>query len=411
MIYLKSVYAILLISYILTSMLIPLVSFNKLVFAALVLIYAVYILFLKKKEKFACLEYTIAPIIILAIFAFGYTRGVDNQADLKLARQFLLVTSMFALVYPIQEFEIDFQRILQLVAKVYIIFFAIYVIYAINIKEFDIPVFIERFAGFLDHGITRTIGRTLETYCSGLMKYRTFFGGKGMQIYLGTTPFLMVLADILFIDYLRNKKLSDLFWVGLSLVLTLTTGSRTMMILIPASLCILLWLNLDRMKQIAALILVGIAGTAIFVYLFRNSTFFSMSEKSNFVKAGHISSYLKQLNLKQFLIGDGLATYYFSENEGRILAHTEITLLDHFRYFGVILSGIIWFLMIVPKPNKDWKNWKCWRVWQMKEETVVLLLYMFFAQTNPVLFNSFGLICVLWYWNIWLSKKKKEEIV
>lgn len=411
MIYLKSVYSILLTIYILTSLLIPLVSFNKMIFVLLVLIYGGYIFFFKKENKLACLEITMAPVIILAIFAFGYTRGVDNAANLKLARQFLLVTSMFALIYPIEELQINFQAILQLVAKIYIVFFAIYVIYAINIKEFDIPLVVERLADFLDNGVTKSIGSTLETYCSGLMRYRAFFGGKGMQIYIGSTPFLIVLADLLFIDYLRNKKISNLFWVGFSVVLTLTTGSRTLLLLIPASLCILFWLNLDRKKQITALIVVGIAGVAAFIFLLNYSTFFSMSEKSNFVKVGHITSYLEQLNLKQFLIGDGLATYYYSANEGRELAHTEITLLDHFRYFGVICSSVIWFLMVVPKPNKNWKDWKSWRVWQMKEETVVLLLYLFFAQTNPVLFNSFGLIAVLWYWNVWFSKNKKEEMI
>lgn len=411
MIYLKSVYSILLTIYILTSLLIPLVSFNKMIFVLLVLIYGGYIFFFKKENKLACLEITMAPVIILAIFAFGYTRGVDNAANLKLARQFLLVTSMFALIYPIEELQINFQAILQLVAKIYIVFFAIYVIYAINIKEFDIPLVVERLADFLDNGVTRSIGSTLETYCSGLMRYRAFFGGKGMQIYIGSTPFLIVLADLLFIDYLRNKKISNLFWVGFSVVLTLTTGSRTLLLLIPASLCILFWMNLDRKKQITALTVVGIAGVAAFIFLLNYSTFFSMSEKSNFVKVGHITSYLEQLNLKQFLIGDGLATYYYSANEGRELAHTEITLLDHFRYFGVICSSVIWFLMVVPKPNKNWKDWKSWRVWQMKEETVVLLLYLFFAQTNPVLFNSFGLIAVLWYWNVWFSKNKKEEMI
>ena len=409
MIYLKSIYSLLLTIYILTSLLIPLVSFNKVIFVLLVLIYGSYILIFKKENKFECLEITIAPVIILAIFSFGYTRGVDNAGDLTLARQFLLVTSMFALVYPIEELGIDFQRIMKFSAKVYIVFFAIYVIYAINIKEFDIPRVIDSLAKLLDNGVTRTIGSTLEKYCSGLMKYRAFFGGKGMQVYIGTTPFLMVFVDILFIDYLRNKKISNLFWVGISVILTLTTGSRTMLLLVPASLCILFWLSLDRKHKIWTMLIVGAVGVAAFIYLLKFSTFFSMSEKSNFVKVGHIVSYIEQLNLKQLLIGDGLATFYYSANEGRELAHTEITLLDHLRYFGVICSMAIWFFMLIPKPdftNWDWKNW---RIWQMKEETVVILLYFFFAQTNPVLFNSFGLISVLWYWNVWFSKGKKED--
>lgn len=404
MIKLKTIYSVLLAAYILMSLLIPLAGYNKLIFIGLVLIYGGYLLFFKKEKKFECLGWTLAPVLIIGIFVYGFIRGLLGEAEMTLAKQFLLATSMFVLIYPIEEFEIDMNSLLKTIAKLYIVAFAIYAIYAMNVKEFDIPGILEKLVHALDNGIIRTLGKAMEELGSGLIKHRSFFGGRGMQIYLGSTPFLLVLTDILFIDFLRNKKLFNLVWVALSLMLTMITGSRTLMLLIPASLCLLIWAGLERKKQIIAAVILGIAGVAAFVFLLTNSNFFSLGEQSNSVKVGHILSYFDQLNFGQVLIGDGLASYYYSTGTLKQMAHTEITLMDHCRYFGVPLSFALWGMLLIPKAGKLTKNWKQWKIWQMKEETLVFLLYLFFAQTNPVLFNSFGLVSVLWYWNVWLKK-------
>lgn len=404
MIKLKTIYSVLLAAYILMSLLIPLAGYNKLIFIGLVLIYGGYLLFFKKEKKFECLGWTLAPVLIIGIFVYGFIRGLLGEAEMTLAKQFLLATSMFVLIYPIEEFEIDMNSLLKIIAKLYIVAFAIYAIYAMNVKEFDIPGILEKLVHALDNGIIRALGKAMEELGSGLIKHRSFFGGRGMQIYLGSTPFLLVLTDILFIDFLRNKKLFNLVWVALSLMLTMITGSRTLMLLIPASLCLLIWAGLERKKQIIAAVILGIAGVAAFVFLLTNSNFFSLGEQSNSVKVGHILSYFDQLNFGQVLIGDGLASYYYSTGTLKQMAHTEITLMDHCRYFGVPLSFALWGMLLIPKAGKLTKNWKQWKIWQMKEETLVFLLYLFFAQTNPVLFNSFGLVSVLWYWNVWLKK-------
>ena len=413
MIYLKSLYTVLLTIYILMSMLIPLAGYNKLLFVGLVLIYGGYLLFVKKEKKFDCLKLTLAPVLIILIFVYGFIRGAMNGAVMDLAQQFLLVTGLFALIYPIHEFDIDMNGILKIVAKAYIIFFAIYVIYAMNVMEFAVPACINDIVHAMDSDIIRAIGKTLEELGSGLMTRRAFFGekGNGIQIYLGSTPFLLVLTDVLFIDFLRNKKISNVFFVGLSLLLTLTTGSRTLMLLVPASLCILIWLRLDRKKQVIAAAAIVAIGLAALIYLLNFSNFFSMEERSNFVKVGHMISYFKQLEPKNALFGEGLATIYYSAGTGYELAHTEITIMDHFRYFGIPLGISIWVMMFIPKIRSNFREWKKWRIWQIKEEAAVLLLYFVFAQTNPVLFNSYGLVVVLWYWAILFSKNKKENIV
>lgn len=403
---LKQIYSILLAAYILTSLLVPLASFNKIIFLILLLIYGVYLLFFKKEDKFAWMKLTLAPVAIIFIFVYGFMRGAMNGADLVLARQFLFATSVFLLIYPIEEFEIDLNRLLKAIAKIYLFFFLVYAIYAINTLDYEIPLFIETFAGLFDNGITDAVGKILETYSGGWISYRSFFGGTGMMIYLGSVPFLMVLTDILFIDFLRNKKIGSLLWVFLAIVLSLTAGLRTLMLLIPISLCILLWLQLDNKKKLISAVLIGVIGTAAFLYLLNNSTFFSLSENSNSTKIGHLISYFDQLSVKNAVFGDGLASFYYSSGTEYALPHTEITFMDHCRYFGIPLAFAVWGMLLCPKISVLKDYWKSDKIGKFKEELTVFLLYLLFAQTNPVLFNSFGLISVLWYWNVFFCVRK-----
>ena len=410
MINLKSIYTVLLALYILTSLLIPLASANKLIFVALVMIYGMYILFFKKEKKFACLKLTLAPVIIIAIFVYGYIRAMFGDNDMALARQFLLGTGMFALIYPIEEFEIDMQKLMLIIAKIYIAFYAIYVIDAINLMDYDVPGFVKGFAGLFDNAITRTIGEQIMVLGGGWMKYRSIFGGKGMMIYLGSISFMLVLVSVLYLDFFKTKRWTNLLWVVLGTLLSFTAGQRACMLFIPAILCALTWLQFNPKVKLISAGIIGIAVVAAVVYLIKNTTILSFGDRSNAVKIGHMICYFDQFNLKQAFIGDGLASYYlttFTPTDKLMLAQTEITFLDHCRYFGIPLSVTIWLGMVFPKANRIALDIRKWKIWQAIDELAVLLIYFVWAQLNPVLFNSFGLVIVLWYWNV-LFKKTQE---
>ena len=410
MINLKSIYTLLLAFYILTSLLIPLASANKLIFVALVLIYGIYILFFKKEKKFECLNLTLAPIVIIAIFVYGYIRAMFGDSDMALARQFLLGSGMFALIYPIEEFEIDMQKLMLIIAKIYIMFYAIYVINSINLMEYDVPGFVKGFAGMFDNGLTRTIGDKMMILGGGWMSYRSFFGGEGMMIYLGSISFMLVLVSVLYLDFFKTKRWTNLLWVVLGTVLSFTAGQRACMLFIPAILCAITWLQLNQTVKWISAGIIGVVAAAAFVYLIKNTSILSFGDRSNAVKIGHMICYFEQFNLKQGLIGDGTASYYltsYSPTEKKMLAQTEITFLDHCRYFGIPLSLTIWLSMIFPKWNRIALDIRKWKIWQAIDELAVLLIYFVWAQLNPVLFNSFGLVIVLWYWNV-LFKKSQE---
>ena len=410
MINLKSIYTVLLGLYILTSLLIPLASVNKLIFVALVLIYGIYILFFKKEKKFECLRLTLAPIIIIAIFVYGYIRAMFGDNDMALARQFLLGTGIFVLIYPIEEFEIDMQKLMLIIAKIYIVFYTIYAIHAINIMEYNVPNAIKEFAGLFDNEIIKMIGEQMKLLGSGQIKYRYIFDENGMMIYLGSISFMLVLVSVLYIDFFKTKKWTNLLWIVLGTVLSFTAGQRACILFIPAILCAITWLQLNpKMKMISAGI-IGVVVVAAVVYLINDTSILSFGDRSNAVKIGHIICYFDQFNLKQALIGDGLASYYlttFTPTDKLMLAQTEITLLDHCRYFGIPLSLTVWLGMVFPKFNGLIFDIRKWKILQAIDELAVLLIYFVWAQLNPVLFNSFGLVIVLWYWNV-LFKKTQE---
>ncbi len=412
--YLKKIYTAMLVAYILTSLLVPLAAINKIIFVLLVAVYGAYLLIVKKTKMFDCLKITAAPVIIIAIFAYGLVRGMFNGADMALAKQFFLSVSIFGLIYPIDEFEIDMNKILIVIAKIYIIFFAIFTIYAMNLLEFDIPESIQKIVELLDNRVTRFIGETIEVWGSSKLGYRSNFDGKGMEIYIGSISFILVLINILYIDFFQTRKYRNFIYILLGVALSLVPGQRALLLLLPISLCVITWIHMNRKIQITALGAFLVLGVAAFFYLLNHSNFFDLQNSSNSIKIGHIVSYFEQFNLKQAIWGDGLATYYYTNyapGAKDFLVQTEVTMLDHFRYFGIPLTIVVWISMVFPRWSDVSGGWKNLSIWKIKEEVSVLLLYFVWAQLNPVLFNSFGLIVVLWYWNVLLRKTKKEKTI
>jgi hypothetical protein len=75
------------------------------------------------------------------------------------------------------------------------------------------------------------------------------------------------------------------------------------------------------------------------------------------------------------------------------MAHTEITPLDMARYFGVVLATLLYFTIVFPTLRLKRYGGRN-RIW-----LIAFLLYLVLSATNPVMFNSYGMLVVLWYWS------------
>jgi hypothetical protein len=129
--------------------------------------------------------------------------------------------------------------------------------------------------------------------------------------------------------------------------------------------------------------------------------FFSTNDYGNSIKFGHILGYFEQLNILNFFFGNGLATYYFSTNFSGILAHTEITLLDYVRYFGFFQGFLVYFFLIFPFRKSFLK------IKSNLPAFFTFLIVLFYSLTNPILFNSFGTISILFYWAALFTNRKQ----
>lgn len=142
-------------------------------------------------------------------------------------------------------------------------------------------------------------------------------------------------------------------------------------------------------------------------YLLLNTNVFDKNDLSNAAKLGHLNSFWKNLNLYNFFLGEGLASYYYSEGSGGLKAVTEITLLDLLRYFGFVLTPIIYSYIFFPV-----KRFNAY-LGDNLIYFVVFFMYVINSMTNPTFLNSYGFLVVLWYWSKILiaPEVKKSELI
>jgi hypothetical protein len=85
-----------------------------------------------------------------------------------------------------------------------------------------------------------------------------------------------------------------------------------------------------------------------------------------------------------------------------VLPHTEVTALDLARYVGVPLATVVFLALIVPA----FKGVRI--IGPAGIHIVYFFIYLFLAQTNPVLINSCGFLVVVWYWSHVLAERSTE---
>jgi hypothetical protein len=77
--------------------------------------------------------------------------------------------------------------------------------------------------------------------------------------------------------------------------------------------------------------------------------------------------------------------------------------MDMARFFGVPLMLILFFVLFFPTSDtKSYGGENLTRV-------LIFSLYVGISLTNPVLFNSFGLLFVVWYWSNVLSIQRGAQ--
>ncbi len=379
---LKTINKFLLTVFILTTLLVPVLFLNKLIFLILL-----SLVFFKVSLKSHLI--TVSPFIVILIFLFGFLTSFLSNVNRGLSFQLLNSVTLLLLIYPIGKYKINLDGIIKLSG----IFMAVStgVFYLIFFMGFGAPY--ELF--FLE---------VFKEYCLGAFGGRYFGDEITFMFHLGSAPFLFLPFSLYCISFFKEKKLSSFFALIIIMTTIISSSSRGLLFASILSLIVIWFQNLKFSSKIIFTLSITTFIFFVFQYLIFNTTVFSPEESSNNVKIGHFKSFVYNLNLKNFILGDGLASYYFTIGYGGLKAETELTPFDMFRYFGFILTIILYFVIIFPTNEKacyDNEN----RVYLM-----IFLIYVGLSFTNPVFFNSFGLFVVLWYWSKILANKRTRTI-
>ncbi|MBC7845838.1 MAG: hypothetical protein H7Y10_05055 [Flavobacterium sp.] len=352
------------------SLLFPTTIFNKVIFIILmgftVLNHKIY------KLK------TVSPFFVFFIFLFGFIYSFFNNSDSDLRLQFFLSVLVLFLIYPILKYKIDIDYI----AKVSGLVMALYT----GISFLIIVT-------FMNSPISGAYYKLFFEVSSGGYSLREFGEEGTLSFHVGTVPFIY-LSFVLYVKSFIEKKKTSTFLIILILSITIYVSvSRGLIISCIVGAGYIVFFKTKLVNKIIFLMTSIPLLVITILYLMANTGVFSSGETSNSIKIGHYVSFVEHIDFFNFFIGEGLASYYYSKGTNSMLAHTEITPLDMIRYFGFILATLLYFVIVFPSkkitsylgPNSLY--------------VVLFLIYVINSMTNPIMFNSYGLLIVLWYWN------------
>lgn len=319
-----------------------------------------------------------APMLLLAVFAYGWALSWLHRTDAALAMQFFMSAFVPFLIHFVRRHTIDVDWIVESTALAML---GATAIYWIAVFMPDLP-----HAG--------TVRALIETYGLGALAEREFVEDTlTLSLHLGTVPFLFIAFC------LRCGRCVDSFRLRDGLLLLVLGGGIAISAsrgLLAISVFFLVAMLFGRVPPLARLLAASVAALAFWlvveVYL-SNTLVLSAEEISNAAKIGHFESYFDDLTWGSALAGRGLANYYFSTGANAYVAHTEITPLDMARYVGVPLAALLYLMILFPTTRL-----KCYRDANLRW-VAAISLYLLLSATNPVLFNSYGMLVVLWYWS------------
>jgi len=240
---------------------------------------------------------------------------------------------------------------------------------------------------------------------SGYLGFRQFGSIKLMMIHFRTSPILIIAAIHYFIELVENLnkgKLSNFLYFVLIMVAIFLSASRGLMLftIIGLILTMIIRIKKNKFYKISfglAIIMIAILYSSII----KESNMFSLDEASNSIKLNHINSYLSLItdNPLRLINGFGTGSSYFSTGFGNYTWQTEIVMLDMFRYFGIPIALLAVFILLLPIKYHN---------------NLILIPFMIYFInaffTNPLIFNSTGMLIIALYWAITASDKNKNLI-
>lgn len=345
------------------TLVLPLLPLNKVLFFLIFLMYFIKLL-LSNRTTFIKVY---SPAIVLLIFTYGsFVSLVSASFDIELMKQFLLSTSILFYIYIIFDLGLDFNRMFIRAVKV--------------LSVVSIVIFLE--STIFNVGF---ISNVVEGYNTVTLHERDV--GLGMLQYFRLSTVPVVFIALSYMLFIKEQSISkNRFWTLIFLTVILISLTRSLLI---TSTFVFLFSKFNYGSWKFKVLFLTIGTVSTFALL--NSALLSTEESSNKTKIDDFHNFITHQSAYPMsnLVGSGVASMFYRKGKG-FYSHTENTLLDSIRFFGIPLAIILYMAFIFP----------CRITWSKNAKYIfmVFLFYLLIAMTNPVLFTSFGYIVVLWYW-------------
>lgn len=366
----KTIFYLLLLFFI-SSLLVPVAFYNKIFFISII---AILFSITTPRQKIG----TYAPFFIFFIFLYGYILSFFNYSSRPLSTQLLISVLVLFMIYVVTLYNINMDRIIKISGIILAIFTGIFY-YVLTIGQ-----------GTFYAEIFRSI---FEQYSLGSIGERSFSEESTMMFHLGTTPFLYLPFSLYFISFLKEKTWKNFIALIILGLAILSSASRGLIIGTFLSMLVILFFLSGKVVRLLFISITIPIIIVIIQYLNSNTLILSSTEQSNSAKIGHAISFVDQLTPMNFFTGNGLGAYYYSIGKNGLAAETEITPLDMLRYLGFLFGPLLYLVILVP--SKRVSNY----LGENRMYVIIFTIYLLLSFTNPILFNSFGLLIVLWYWS------------
>lgn len=317
------------------------------------------------------------PTFYLTVFLVRHPGG-DIRGGLALAKGLLALM----LVLPSVSLGIDLK-------KPVLFFCGLMIVSVIGLQAYSA----------MDGELFRKISGFLTGHNMAMIGSRSFGELDLAMIFFVTTPLLVVTVPFFAGEVLNPGKslsvrLLSLLFLILVLLASFFSASRAVFLVLLAE-CLACYLIAVRRR--AWLLLGGLTLTAAFILIgslaLQRTGLFSTEEQSNSVKVAHYKSFREYIDQDPavLLTGDGLGAVYLTRAPGinREVFQTELTYLDMIRYFG--LAGMLLFMLLLAVPF--------FKTTFDPLNLIGFLAYLAVAGSNPLLFNSTGMLAVAYFWS------------
>lgn len=350
----------------------PVASVNKVLFAMLTLWMFGEMAFAHSSN----IRELVSPIGIFSIFLYGFVLSQFNKSDNALALQYLMGVLILFQIHFIRRYEIDVEKLVMISSNAMVLA--------------TLLLWCATFIPSMPMG--PTILDFMRDYSLSAFSEREFFEDATISLHLGAAPILFVGFAIFAKRFCRQRKASDFLFAVAALMAMLLSASRGIIAGAGMILIILILVYSPRRVRLVISVLLFIA-LAFAIRGILSTSLLSANEESNAGKIGHFKSFLDQLTVSGLIFGRGLANWYYSMGAGGMKAETEISPMDMVRYFGLFLALLLYFFIVVPVRRVSSYTGENFL------DVVIFLIYLMLSFTNPILFNSMGMLVILWYWS------------